>query len=620
MALADFIKIPWNKFEAALLVDAYLQFQDGSLTKAEAVSCLSKRLRKHLLDMGIPVSEAYRNEAGISLQMSSIEYLMTDGAAGISHTSNLFRDTVELYNDNREEFDRILSTARLKYPLVTEDDESNQHKSTPYKIYENPAPVLCEAVRPKYVSKKLRDILSAKFPRGYKLDSYMEVSRLKKFYYEEYGDELDMEGEDIDEDVKACGIEYAGRVYLPELLLTPALKETLLSSIKTYFDNGGTCIYYTVLFQQFKDKFLDSHILNENMLKEYLQYVNIGEWYFSQQFFSKEDNANVNIIQDVIEYVKAQGGVVSEDDVVIGLPYYPEQQVRDAFDERDTNLVSCGRNLRFHLDNFVMSQEEQSSIEKIIKKAISKYGFIAFSELLKDMSSIVPTVCENNIVFSEIGIRNALTIKLSGKFYFYNSVISDLNNPIKPEDAFLDLAKRPKYTINEVKSLADACGCLSNLYLEPMLRYSVRIDKDNFVSKDQVHFDIESTDDVLLRICEGDYIPLADITTLSTLPSCEYKWTPFLLECYVAFYSKVFRLIHSKYFGQATTAGAIVKRNSHIQDFNTLAANALVEAGVPIEKKSALQFLCDKSYIVQRRYEDIDEVLAIANKLTFKKK
>lgn len=149
-----------------------------------------------------------------------------------------------------------------------------------------------------------------------------------------------------------------------------------------------------------------------------------------------------------------------------------------------------------------------------------------------------------------------------------------------------------------------------------MLKYSIRVDKDNFMAKDRVHFDVDAIDDVLLRLCEGDYIALSDVTMLSTLPSCEYQWTHFLLECYVAFYSKVFKLLHNKYFGQANATGGIVKRSSNINDFNTLAATAVVDAGIPIEKRAVLQFLSDKSYIVQRRYEDIDEVIGLANKLT----
>lgn len=618
MPLADFIKIPWNKYEAVLLVDAYLRCCTGALSKDQAVSQLSQRLRHHMEKMGVHISDAYRNVSGISLQMSSIEYLFTNGESGISHTSNLFRETVELYQDNKDEFYSILEIANSKYEPVVIDDYSSKFKSTHSLVREGQHTSINEAPQHRYSSRKLRDLLVKRFPKGYKLGSFVEVSRLKKFYHEEYGEELDMEIRDIDEDVKSCGIEHDGRVYLPELVLQEQKKDDLLAYINSFYEKGGTVIFYSVLFLHFKDQFLDSHILNDRMLREYLEYINTGEWSFFDLYFSLDKNANINLLDEVVGFVKEQGGSVSEDEVVMGLSYYPEQLLRDAFDERNTSLVSCGRNLRFHIDNFVITNRELVLIENIIQKAISSYKFITFNELLKDMKMMVPNVIDNNLVYTEIGIRNALSIKLHSKFHFYNSIISSIQHPIRSEDAFIEIAKRPHYTMDDVKALAESCGSLPNLYLEPMLRYSVRVDKDNFVSKDKVHFDIEAVDNVLLKICTGDFIALSDVTMLSTLPDCEYKWTPFLLECYVAFYSSAFGLIHNKYFGQANATGGIVKRNGHIRDFNTLAAHAVSEAGIPLDKKAVLQFLSDKSYIVQRRYEDIDEVLSLAAIITRK--
>lgn len=612
MSLADFIKIPWNKYEAVLLVDAYLKCCAGVLSKEQAVSQLSQRLRHHMEKMGVPISNAYRNESGISLQMSSIEYLFTNGECGISHTSNLFRETVELYLDKKEAFYSLLEIANSKYEPVVIENNTSTVKTARNLIGDVQQPSVNDVSQHRYASRKLRELLVKRFPKGYRLGSFVEVSRLKKFFKEEYGEELDMELKDIDEDVKSCGIEYDGRVYLPELILPAQIKDDLLSYINSYFEKGGTIIFYSVLYLHFKDLFLDSHILNDGMLREYLEYINTGEWYFFELYFSQDKDATINIIDEVVEYVKEQGGAVSEDEVVIGLSYYPEQLIREAFDERNTSLVSCGRNLRFHIDNFVITNRELAAIENIIRKAISNYKFITFNELLKDMKMVVPNVIDNNLVYTEIGIRNALFIKLHSKFSFYNSIISSTQHPIRSEDAFMEIAKRPHYTMDDVKALAESCGSLPNLYLEPMLRYSVRVDKDNFVANSKVHFDVDAVDNVLLRICTGDFIALSDVTMLSTLPDCEYKWTPFLLECYVAFYSAAFGLIHNKYFGQANATGGIVKRNSNIRDFNTLAALAVVEAGIPLEKKAVLQFLSDKSYIVQRRYEDIDEVLSKA--------
>ena len=610
MSWTDFIKIPWNKYEAALLVDAYLKCRDGRGVKAEMVSSLSRRLRNSLQVMGIPISSTYRNETGISLQMSAIEYLFTDGEKGISHISSLFKDIVSLYSEDRAAFDTILATAIIKYPPVNKEDDSDSQITTV-----NPQPVKGGSPNQKYVSKKIYNILIKRFPKGYRLNSYMEVSRLKDFYLKEYSEELDMDGDDICEDVKACGIEYEGRIYLPERMLSSDVRELLFRSISETFDSGRKFIYYSILFSEFQETFLDGQIHNASMLKAYLEYYNQYGWAFFSDFFSLDRNVEINILQDVILFVKEQGGVVTEDEVVDSLSYYPEKDVRSAFDERDTDLVSCGRNQRFHLDNFVISAEELGIIEGTIRKSIAAFRYISFSELLKDIRTIAPSVISNNQVFGTLGLRNVLAIRLASKFNFNNNIISDFKNPIKAEDTFIELAKRERFTLDDINSLASDCGTIANAYIEVILKSAVRVEQELYVSKSQVVFDTDSIDTALLKFCNGDYIAFPDVSTLSAFPECGFKWNPFLLESYVAFHSNVFKLIHARYFGQKNVTGGIVKRSSSINDFVTLAAYAVADSDILINRKDVLEFLFDKWYIAQRRTESIDDILSLASTL-----
>ena len=86
------LNIGWNKYEVVLLVDAYQRYLQEEWSRKDAVAILSKRLRARMQRLGSAVRETYRNENGISMQMSAIEYLFTDGQNGISHVSTLFRE------------------------------------------------------------------------------------------------------------------------------------------------------------------------------------------------------------------------------------------------------------------------------------------------------------------------------------------------------------------------------------------------------------------------------------------------------------------------------------------------------------------------------------------------
>lgn len=104
--------IEWNKYEAALLIDGYNKVVSGHASKKEVAMNISNRLRFS----GLENNETYRNVNGIILQLGAIEFLMTDGAHGISHVSNLFREIIKLYKEDYAAFTDLLEEANRRYP------------------------------------------------------------------------------------------------------------------------------------------------------------------------------------------------------------------------------------------------------------------------------------------------------------------------------------------------------------------------------------------------------------------------------------------------------------------------------------------------------------------------
>lgn len=607
------INIGWNKYETAILIDAYIHVKEGKLLRKDAVAQVSKRLRERMLKIGTTISETYRNENGISMQMSAIGYAMGNEEKGISHVSNIFREIIKMYNEENDKFHQLLTIANAMYPKVLDVAHTVKptQKVEPYfpKLQEELKVSMVANAPARYTNNKIKHILETRFANGYRLGSHIETKKLLRYYLEEYGYELNMDMEDIDEDVKSCGIVHEKRVYLPSLMLEEDVKQELIKNIESSFNDGKDCIYYSVLFEDFHDSFLDNQIYDEKMLKEYLYHIGGSKWYFKPTYFSNKHNAEENILADVIGYVKEQGVAVSEDEVVEGLSHLPEQSVRRAFNERRTNLISCGRQTRFHIDNFVLSNEELSIVEEIIEKAINLSMYISFGELLEDMRSQVPSIIDNNAIFTEIGIKKVIAVKLEDKFSFVNNLISSKENPISTEDAYRALAKREYFTNDDVNKLGYDCDSLPNVYIDLLLQYSIRINENEYVTKSKVSFDVDKTDEVLSRIITKDYIAINDIETLSVLPDCGYPWTSFLLESYVFNHSELFRLLHAKYFSQTISLGGIVKKASPISDFDTMVAHAVIDDNITLNKDEIVNFMYNKGYIAQHRYKDAPKII-----------
>ena len=63
------VRIGWDEYEVALLIDACNRIRDNKIDKAECVHKLSNLLRQRAKANGINIDEVFRNENGIALQI-----------------------------------------------------------------------------------------------------------------------------------------------------------------------------------------------------------------------------------------------------------------------------------------------------------------------------------------------------------------------------------------------------------------------------------------------------------------------------------------------------------------------------------------------------------------------
>ena len=104
-------RIPFSKYEAALLLDGYLQILAGNKSRKETIKQVSDDLRTMAINNGKEIDDTYRNVNGISFQMNSMESAYRGCPSGIPATK-LFIEIVELYKSNNTEYQKILEVAK----------------------------------------------------------------------------------------------------------------------------------------------------------------------------------------------------------------------------------------------------------------------------------------------------------------------------------------------------------------------------------------------------------------------------------------------------------------------------------------------------------------------------
>lgn len=113
-------QIPWDRYEVALLLDAYLRIQEEPQKEKDILADLSKNLRKRAIHLGYTIDAGFRNENGMSLQYQRMKILMTNSAYGFDGPiSRCFHEVVDIYKKDRDWYQMILNKARKEAGLET---------------------------------------------------------------------------------------------------------------------------------------------------------------------------------------------------------------------------------------------------------------------------------------------------------------------------------------------------------------------------------------------------------------------------------------------------------------------------------------------------------------------
>ena len=100
--------------EAVIMLNALIAAREGRMSRKDAIVAVSSELRSRAKRNGIKVDDIFRNVNGITLQMSTMEYILTDGEKGMKKSSmpKLFQDAVAMYQNDRATYEKMLREAR----------------------------------------------------------------------------------------------------------------------------------------------------------------------------------------------------------------------------------------------------------------------------------------------------------------------------------------------------------------------------------------------------------------------------------------------------------------------------------------------------------------------------
>lgn len=698
-------RIPWDKYETALLIETFIKLEDKEISKNAAIEYLSNILRQRAVNGGIDIDDMFRNYNGISMQLQNIDTLFKSGSS-VRNASKMFKNMVVMYKEDKQLFYQILTEAKkmtdnensmqtqffswmvnklspvqvselysiyseiesfcirtrvlhkplfdtidiytisqviktvdfnkifrfkyrkkynrmssaihFYYQYIKEINENNLKPSQTNKPdeieadtasrYKGPENVYIptETIEEPMNFTPYIELLMEHYQKGFRLESGLELKKFRYFWRNKYGIELQEDDDAVRKNISSVTIRHQNFVYLPETMLSSERKNYLLAYIFQCFSEGKQLVYYNALFEKFSTELQSERINNASMLKTYLTYINEGNYYVGRNYLAVDNNVVVDPIDEIRDSMISHGTVIATNYLCEVLSHIPNNKISFILSS-NKEFVRNAKGEYFHAEVFDITDEELSDIVDLIQKGIDDKYFIAGNELIEGIRTRHPQVLERQPQYSDIGIRDAIGYKLKSVFSFNGNIISEIGKSLSMYDVYADYCKkRNSITITELNNLKDALNTV--IYFEAVYENTLRISQDKFVSKDQALFKVEKTDEAIERFCTDKYISIADISHFGSFPYAGFAWNSYLLEHYVANYSSNFKLLHTN-FNANSCVGAIVKRNSGIDDFNDLITDVLANSNVTLSRDDALQYLCNKGFIARRRYTGIEQLL-----------
>ena len=123
-----------------------------------------------------------------------------------------------------------------------------------------------------------RELLTQKFPKGFRIDSGLSMGRFRAFWEDKYKSGLPESDEDVRKRIAHITIRCNDFVYLPEMMMSEQTAERIFTYITNCFRDGKFAVYFDALYKEFENEFEGKRINNPEMLKSYLGFANNGRF------------------------------------------------------------------------------------------------------------------------------------------------------------------------------------------------------------------------------------------------------------------------------------------------------------------------------------------------------
>lgn len=449
-------------------------------------------------------------------------------------------------------------------------------------------------------------ILKTHFPDGFRHNKAIDRNRFRMYFTETYSEEPSDSDEQLINRLLEIGTLRNDRIFVKDDAEQKDLLRDIDDTLNRTFSNGASCIYIDCLYGRYQNELSESlHIYDVEAFENVL-FSRVNHRYYKKYNYLCCYGCDANPQRDVINYMKLRHVPVTYDEIAREIWYIPLEKIKQVL-VTAIETVNAAPEAYLYAPNLPINDQELKTITAHVHSVLLQRPYISDVELMQIIEEHCPSVAMNTSEYPLWGLRNALSYLLRHEFSFRGAIISRKDVEISMAEVFSDFCKRNGHlTVDELKTFAGELDTV--VYWDAVYAEMIRINQNEFIRKDQIMFDIDQIDAILDMLISEAYVPLKSIALFLHFPPMSISWNSYVLESYVANYSRKYALLHASY-SATDCCGAIVRKDSGIADYRSLIVDVLASSTGWKSKADALEILVRDSYQQRRSYSDIEKVM-----------
>lgn len=457
--------------------------------------------------------------------------------------------------------------------------------------------------------EQLRNCFINHFKHGYKIGSIIDFKRLVNYYSSDFSNVIKISQEEVENLLLTTSVKIEDRLIDEENIIEKSIIDEIINYIDEKFNNNYFMLYYKDVYERFKEELISTNILNEQILKEYLSKKFANKYNFEKTYFQSNKNL-IDLKSEIKKYLDTIYEPITVQQIRNLFIGVSEEKIKQILN-LDNDFINVGKNTYLSIKQFKYNEQDLQKALNLVEELIQREQFALRDKVIDMLTKMCPLLVSDNLNFGDSGICKSLEILFNNDIKFRRYVFIKEGQ----EFAFSKLlyntfTGNEEITIQQLQSVSDEMGIkLSKYYLVDILNEYIRIDKDKFIKKKLIEFDVLAIDELLTKFTSDlGYISFDEISNYSQFPNVGYNWNKFLLESYIQGYSAQF-MVESDSNSVNKVIGFIVNKKIKTKNFDEFLEKVLIDSKIKFKnKEEILSYLFDIKLIGKRRYQNIDTI------------